>query len=169
MSDANDPRMPPTEPLGSVSTRVYDARGRLVSVSDHAPTISFQYDIVGRRVDTTDAARPEAPQASKLPAAPAGPLLTRAFEFRLTGCETQEQSFALSLGDQADCILAIQRVTAYLTRSGEQAAASSAIGGVEAHAELRQDAIVCTASLSDFGPGDLLVVRVEVGLYRAKN
>jgi hypothetical protein len=64
----------------------------------------------------------------------------------------------------ADAILAIQSVRAYLTREGELVA-TSAIGGVEVDAELRPAGIFCTAQVSDFGAGDLAVVRVEVSLY----
>jgi hypothetical protein len=62
-------------------------------------------------------------------------------------------------------VLAIERVRAYLTRQGEAGAATSAIGGVEVHAELREGGIVCTVQLGDFGEGDLVVVQVEVALY----
>jgi hypothetical protein len=85
------------------------------------------------------------------------------FEFRLSGFERQEQSWPR--GAAAAPIVAIQRVRAYLTRQGEPAEATSAIGGVEVHAELRGADILCTAQLSDFGPGELVVVQVEVALF----
>jgi hypothetical protein len=98
--------------------------------------------------------------------APQKPIFTHTFEFRLCGSERAEQVVPLpgtrSCG--AGRIVAIERVRTYLTRQGE-AAAPSAIGGVEAHAELRPSGIVCTAQVSDFGAGDLVVVQVEVGLY----
>jgi hypothetical protein len=87
------------------------------------------------------------------------------FEFRLSGSERQEQSWPR--GVAAAPIVAIQRVRAYLTRHGEPAEATSAIGGVEVHAELRGANMVCTAQLSDFGPGDLVVVQVEVAVFEA--
>jgi hypothetical protein len=64
----------------------------------------------------------------------------------------------------ANRVVAMERARAYVTRQGE-AAAPSAIGGVEVHAELGPSGIVCTAQVSDFGAGDLVVVQVEVGLY----
>ena len=87
------------------------------------------------------------------------------FEFRLSGSETEEQAAPISsLAWPSDFIVAIERVRTYVTRQGE-AAAASAIGGVEVHAELRPGGIFATAQLSDFGTGDLIVVQVEVGLY----
>jgi hypothetical protein len=43
------------------------------------------------------------------------------------------------------------------------------IGGLEVHAELRDGNLVCAAALSDFGPGDLVVVQVEVAVYKTGN
>ena len=63
-------------------------------------------------------------------------------------------------------ILVTPSVRAYLTRTNDPAASSSAIGGVEVQAELRGNAIVCRASLADFSPGDLVVVQVDVALER---
>ena len=65
----------------------------------------------------------------------------------------------------AALIIAMHGVRAYLTRTGEPAAAGSAIGGVEVGAELRAGGIVCRVSVSDFGPDDLVVVQVEVALF----
>jgi hypothetical protein len=56
------------------------------------------------------------------------------FEFRLSGSERQEQSWP---GGVAAAIVAIRRVRTYLTRHGEPAEATSAIGGVEVRAERR--------------------------------
>ncbi len=97
---------------------------------------------------------------------PAQPRLTHTFEFRLTGSLWQEQIIpvAATLGPAA-CFLATTAVRAYLTRTADPAAASSAIGGVEVTAELGAGGIVCRASLSDFGPGDLVVVQVNVALF----
>ncbi len=71
---------------------------------------------------------------------------------------------AAALGPAA-CFLATTAVRAYLTRTADPAAASSAIGGVEVVAELGAGGIVCRAGLSDFGPGDLVVVQVDVALF----
>jgi hypothetical protein len=64
----------------------------------------------------------------------------------------------------SDFIRATPSVRAYLTRTNDWAATSSAIGGVEIQAELRGNAIVCRASLTDFSAGDLVVVQVDVAL-----
>jgi hypothetical protein len=85
------------------------------------------------------------------------------FEFRLSGFERQEQSWPR--GVAAALIVAIRRVRAYLTRHAEPAEATSAIGGVEVHADLRGADILCTAQLSEFGPGDLVLVQDEVALF----
>ena len=65
---------------------------------------------------------------------------------------------------RAGAVPAIQSGRTDLTREGELVG-TSAIGGVEVDAELRAVGICCTARLSDFGPGDLVVVQVEVALY----
>ncbi len=97
---------------------------------------------------------------------PAEPRLTHTFEFRLTGAETQEQCVPLAAAlEPAACCLATTAVRAYLTRTADPAAASSLIGGVEVAAELHAGSIVCRAGLSDFGPGDLVVVQVDVALF----
>jgi hypothetical protein len=78
----------------------------------------------------------------------------------------QEQVVPLSGSKSwaAGGVLAIERVRTYLARQGE-AAATSAIGSVQVHAELREGGIFCTVQLGDFGAGDLVVVQVEVALY----
>jgi hypothetical protein len=47
------------------------------------------------------------------------------------------------------------------------AAAASAIGGIEVQTALQPGRLLCTAQVSDFAPGDLVVVRVDSALYRA--
>jgi hypothetical protein len=51
----------------------------------------------------------------------------------------------------------------HVTRQGE--APTSAVGGLEVRAQLRDDGILCMAQLSDFGPGYLVVVQVDVALF----
>ena len=156
MSDGNFDNT--ADGFGSVTTWVYDASTRiqppLVSAlgSDgHA----LDPDELERRLAAARAAAKKQRQ----------PILTRAFEFRLNGSETQEQWLALPEGSfqPADSVVTIRSVRASLTRDGK--ASASAINGVEVDAELRPTGIFCTAKLSDFGDGDLVVVRVEVALY----
>jgi hypothetical protein len=142
----------------SVTTHVYDACGNLTSIPRDARTV--QLDWYGRRAE---GAMPIADG----PVMPHRPGLRHTFEFRLTGSETQEQCLPLSPAfPPAEFILATPNIRAYVTRTVEPAAASSAIGGVDVKAELRGTAIVCRASLTDFGPGDLVVVQVDVALER---
>src|SRR5260370_2828940 len=61
---------------------------------------------------------------------PVMPRLTHRFEFRLPGSETQEQCLPLSPAfPPAEFLLATPNVRAYVTRTLDPAAASSAIGG----------------------------------------
>ncbi len=95
----------------------------------------------------------------------AQPRLTHTFEFRLTGSETQEQCVPVGSGlSPAELLLATQGVRSTLRapRIRRQPSARSArwkwrrscAGG-----------IVCRASLSEFGPRDLVVVQVDVALF----
>ncbi len=69
---------------------------------------------------------PDEPRAALTPAQPR---LTHTFEFRLTGSETQEQCVPVGSGlSLTEPLLATEGVRAYLTRTGEPTAASSAIG-----------------------------------------
>ncbi len=147
-------------PLGSVMTFTYDAQGGMTSGSRETST--FYHDGSPAAVEGPRPVRGALPRTS----ASTQPRLTHTFEFRLTGAETQEQCvpLAAALGPAA-CFLGTTAVRAYLTRTADPAAASSAIGGVEVAAELHAGSIVCRASLSDFGPGDLVVVQVEVALF----
>jgi hypothetical protein len=62
-------------------------------------------------------------------------------------------------------VVAIERLRAYLSRSGEPAAAAGAIGGIDAHAELDPRGLVCTVQVSDLVADELVVVEVNVALY----
>ncbi len=95
----------------------------------------------------------------------AQPVHLQTFEFRLTASEAQEQCVAVGNPRSGHYIASTRCVRAYLTRTGDPSAASSQIGGVEVHAELRDGNLVCAAALSDFGPGDLVVVQVKAALY----
>jgi hypothetical protein len=92
-------------------------------------------------------------------------VLTHAFEFRLAGSETQERRLALVNLRLDELVVAITAVRAYVTRHGEGVSGTSPIGGVEVRATLDQRGIVCTASVSDFAGGDLVVVQVDVAVF----
>ncbi len=148
-----------TDPLGTVTTFTYDAQRGMTCVGRETSTI--YHDATGASVEGPRAVHAEPPPART----PGQARLTRTFEFRLTGTETQEQCVPVAAALRpAACFLTTQAVRAYLTRSADPAAATSAIGGVEVAAELGAGGIVCRASLSDFGPGDLVVVQVDVAL-----
>ncbi len=148
------------DPLGTVTTYTYDAESGMTCVGRETST--FYYDATGAPVEGPRPVHAEPPPART----PGQPRLTRTFELRLTGTETQEQCVprAAARGPAA-CFLTTTAVRVYLTRTADPAAGSSAIGGVEVAAELGAAGIVCRASLSDFGPGDLVVVQVDVALY----
>jgi hypothetical protein len=130
-------------------------------------SVAYSYDDFGRLTKMMRANTAPEIQATQSADAPA-PVFSRTFEFRLCGTEAQEQLEPCPVCRPADFIVATSRVTVDVTRTHDPTAASNAIGGVEARAALRSGAIVCTASLSDFGPGDLVVVRVEVALFRLR-
>jgi len=142
----------------SAKTYVYDASGRAPNYRGEPGTVHLDWwgGHVAGRVPIADG--PLAPRPSRL---------THTFEFRLSNSETQEQCLPLSPAyPPSGFVLATPSVRAYLTRTNDPAAPSSAIGGVEVQAELRGAAIVCRASLTDFSPGDLVVVQVDVALER---
>jgi hypothetical protein len=145
--------------LGSVTTWVYDAGGQVLSIETKLPPASALHS-EGGAPDLDELERRVAAAKKQRQ-----PILTHTFEFRLSGSETHEQWLPLSEGSfrLAQSVVAMRSVQASLTRDGN--AAASATNGVEVHAELRPAGIFCTAKLSDFGEGDLVVVRVEVGLY----
>lgn len=126
-----------------------------------------QVDSEGRLIDPPVLVYRSPEYPVPLPPEPRTPSLAHTFEFGLSGSETQEQSLPLSEGSvwKPDAVVAIQSVRAFLTRDGEPVPAASPINGVEVDAELRPGGIFCTAKLSDFGPADLVVARVEVALY----
>ena len=94
------------------------------------------------------------------------PLVTRTFEFRLSGSETQEQALPVPGPADRSVVVAVNNVRAYLTGSGETGVPQNTIGGIEVWAECGQGAVVCRARLSDFAAGDLVVVRADVAVYR---
>jgi hypothetical protein len=114
------------------------------------------------------------PAAPPLPP-PDGPLLQlfkHTFEFRLLGGEVQKSEIRLPFVPPDERIVVTTgQVRTFVTRGGESAAASNLIGDVEVSTEqLPKTAndngkLVCTAEASDFGPGDLIVVGVDVTVY----
>jgi hypothetical protein len=159
MSNERDTSGEPAR-LGPVGTFTYDAHS----------TITTAYDKTGRVVDRW-AGPPKntvpAPQqgATQATSGSATPRLRHCFEVRLCGVEASEQTLAVAAGDATTCLVAIERVRAFVTRDGQAAAAASPISGIEVQARLRNGLVACTAQLSDFPPGDLVVVQVEVALY----
>ncbi len=146
------------DPPSLVATFTYDACARLTAVrgGEHHSTW------LG---GTTDGSvPPQAARAQGMPTA-ATPCLRHCFAFRLCGSEVQQQTLALERFGSAALIVAIESLRAYLTGAELGAAAVSAIGGIEVHAALDAGRVVCTAQLSDFQPGDLVVVEVDVAVY----
>lgn len=92
--------------------------------------------------------------------------MTRTFEFRLSGSETQEQALPVPGPADRSVVVAVNNVRAYLTESSDAGASQNTIGGIEVWAERREGAVVCRARLSDFAPGDLVVVPADVAVYR---
>jgi hypothetical protein len=150
---------------------VYDADGRLASITDLGLPVTTNYDRYGRVIDP--AAPPLPPPAEPLPPEePIVRLFTHTFEFRLLGAEVQRRAIELPRIPPNDrIVVTTDHVRTFVTRSGESAAASNLIGGVEVSTEqLPKTAndngkLVCTAQATDFGPGDLIVVGVDVTVY----
>ncbi len=148
------------DPTGPPTTFVYDAAGtRWTADADGVHT--FDYDVRGDAAST----RPPPPLPIRAPEGRAQPVHLQTFEFRLTASEAQEQCVAVGNPRSGHYIAATRCVRAYLTRTGDPGAASSEVGGIEVHAELRDGNLVCAAALSAFGPGDLVVVQVKAALY----
>ncbi len=80
----------------------------------------------------------------------------------LTASEAQEQCVAVGNPRSGHYIAATRCVRPYLTRTGDHRAASSLIGGVEVHVELRDGNLVCSAALSDFDPATSSSCRIRV-------
>ncbi len=147
------------DPYGSVTTCVYDAAGRLSRVEDGWGR-TYRYDQDGRCLGSDAGAGQDRPRPTAAPT----PRLARTFAFRLCGAETQEQTLALEGLGAAAAVVAIQRVQASVSGAG-QAGAAMPISGIEVHADLRDGRVVCTAQVSDFAAGDLVVVQVEIAVY----
>ncbi len=151
-----------SDPIDPRSSFVCDGEGTTTRwTADPDGVRTFDYDAGGDAAST----RKPSPLPIRAPDGRAQPVHLQTFEFRLTASEAQEQCVAVGALRSGHYIAATRCVRAYLTRTGDPSAASSLIGGVEVHAELRGGNLVCSAALSDFGPGDLVVVQVKVALY----
>jgi len=116
-----------------------------------------------RSVSDLDTERPSQEPAAASAAA-AKPRRTRWLEFRLSGSERQVQSLPLEPSPGPVALVAIRAVRAFLTRPGEPDADPGFVSGLEVEAELRDGRIVCSAQVSDFGSGELVVVQVDVAV-----
>ncbi len=151
-----------TDPTGPPTTFVYDAAGTTTRGTGEPDGVhTLDYDACGDAAST----RQPPPLPIRAPEGRVQPVHLQTFEFRLTASEAQEQCVAVGSPRSGHYIAATRCVRAYLTRTGDPSAAGSQIGEVEVHAELRGGNLVCAAALSDFGPGDLVVVQVKVALY----
>jgi hypothetical protein len=146
---------------------VYDSDGQITAHIDAGDTLTTYYDCCGCVID------PAAPPIEPLPPMePMQRLFAHTFQFQLVGTELQRQSTCLPPIPASDrIVVTTDRVHTYVTRGGEPAAASNLIGGVEVSTEQhtgkppQPNRLVCTAQATDFAPGDLVVVRVEVTIW----
>ncbi len=94
-----------------------------------------------------------------------GPVFSHTQEFRLTGSGRVTAVMDLPFDVPDEIVVAITRVRASLARPSDPGMASSAIGGVDARAEVQGDGILLSARLSDFARADLVVVQMDVAVY----
>jgi hypothetical protein len=139
--------------------------------TDGPVTTTTFYDRYGRVIDP--AAPPLPPPTEPLPPMePMHRIFRRTFEFRLLGAEAQQLRMDLPpIRPTSRIVVTTDHVRTFITRSGEPAAASNLIGGVEVSTAQRagkqpgSNYLVCTAQATDFAPGDLVVVSVDVTAY----
>jgi hypothetical protein len=93
------------------------------------------------------------------------PVHDHTHEFRLSGSRRAQAFISLPFDVPDDIVVAITGVRVSVARPSDSALASSPIGGVEVKAELHDENIVCSAEVSDFAKGDLVVVQVDVAVY----
>jgi hypothetical protein len=144
----------------------YDFAGRLTRTINGGVRTGTDHDC---RNDVSD---PAAGPASSKPRAVMLRLLTRTFEFRLSGSEEKRLAIDLGRVRERDCVLVTtDRVRAFVTGSEESAAPSAVIGGIEVWTEKgprtseRSETFVCVAQATDFGANDLIVVQVDVTVH----
>src|SRR5579864_4028810 len=138
------------------TTTVYDGAGRVVSVTDElSERTAYVY--------CSPAARPPAETRPREPQPPM-PLVKHTFEFRLAGAEEQEQALEQPpVPAGAAVLVTADSVRTFLPRSPD--AAGAAIGSVEVRTAARGNRLVCTATVADFAPSDLVVVQVDASAY----
>jgi len=108
---------------------------------------------------------PPAPSEATRPAAPR---TMHTFEFRLSGSEEMQQSIQLQDGPAGDTLsAAAECVRVSVTRSPHASTAS--IGGVEVHAKVHGEHLVCVARVTDFLADDLVVVQADVLVFREQD
>jgi hypothetical protein len=155
----------------------YDSQGRRITCQDLASNlVTHVYDAGGGRIAVITpygatphyegAGPPETPKGSA-PSRPeaAVPVFRRAFEFRLAGSETQDQSAPLPRLAGGAFVIATNNVRVYLSRRDGATEPAEAIGGVEVTAALRDDALVVSACLSDLGSQEIVVIQLDVDVY----
>ena len=144
----------------------YDFAGRLTRTINGGVRPGTDHDW------PNEVSEPAAGPASSEPPAAMLRLFKHTFEFRLSGSE--EKRFAIDLGPirEWDWILVTtDRVRAFVTGSGESAAPSAVIGGIEIWTEQcprtseRSETLVCVAQATDFGSNDLIVIQVDVTVH----
>ena len=150
-----------TDPLGNVVTFTYDANGTFLPNGPEAP---IAYDADGRVGDPIEP-RPPVEQSAPSALQPLQPLLRHRFSFRLSGSESQEQALPCDGLWPDQCIVAIERIRAYVTRDAQTAPAPNTIADMQVDAQLQLGRILCIAQASDLLPTELLVVEVDVALY----
>jgi hypothetical protein len=141
-------------------------------MNDHSRSVSSSSSVSGsvtsvRICHARDHASGEVRQ--KAARKPVQPWFSDTIEMRLSGAETQERLVPVERAEPGRDVLAITGVRAFLTRHGEPAGRSSAIGGIAVRADLQEHGILCIVESSDFGPGDLIVVQMDVAVYRARS
>jgi hypothetical protein len=148
----------------------YDGEGRLIETRGFGASIQAKDGpdgALGNR-DTPAWQRAKPVPATK----PRELFFTKTLEFRLRGADVQERSIPLpAMESEYRTVPSVNHVRTFVTRGGEPAAPSNAIGGVEVSIAGRTgtfpelDSVVCTVQASDFGAEDLVVVGVDVIVF----
>jgi hypothetical protein len=124
------------------------------------PTTSVVYD--GRA-----ASRPAPPGAPAAHPAETAAVLRHTFEFRLAGAEAQEQTCAVPEPWPGAVVAAAEAVRVFVTPGAARAGPAGPIGGIEVCTALRGGRLICSASLTDLATDDVVVIQVDVAVFRA--
>jgi YD repeat-containing protein len=146
-------------PFGQAIPYTYNGAGRLISCMDKAGSVHvMNYDSTGKpkvAVPLADAVVPVPPAANTVRR------FVHTFEFRLSSSEEAKQSIPLPHLLVSGCLMAATKaVRMSVTRSPDRATTS--IGGVEVHAEVRGKHVICVGRVTDFTADDLVVVQADV-------